>query len=52
MSLRTILYGYEVKNGKYLVLEIEAKVVRDIFADYIGGKSLNAIAAELTVTPK
>jgi hypothetical protein len=22
MSLRTILYGYEVKNGKYLVLEI------------------------------
>ena len=48
MSLRTILYGYEVKNGKYLVLEIEAKVVRDIFADYIGGKSLKAIAAELT----
>ena len=48
MSLRTILYGYEVKNGQYLVLESEAKVVRDIFADYIGGKSLKAIAAELT----
>ena len=48
MSLRTILYGYEVKNGKYLVLESEATVVRDIFADYIGGKSLKAIAAELT----
>ena len=48
MSLRTILYGYEVKNGKPVILEIEAKVVRDIFADYIGGKSLKAIAAELT----
>ena len=47
MSLRTILYGYEVKNGQYLVFESEAKVVRDIFADYIGGKSLKAIAAEL-----
>ena len=48
MSLRTILYGYEVKNGKPVIFETEAKVVRDIFADYIGGKSLKAIAAELT----
>ena len=48
MSLRTILYGYKVKNGKPVIFEIEAKVVRDIFADYIGGKSLKAIAAELT----
>ena len=48
MSLRTILYGYEIKNGKPAILESEAEVVRDIFADYIGGKSLKAIAIELT----
>lgn len=48
MSLRTILYGYEFKNGKPVALESEATVVRGIFADYIGGKSLKAIAVELT----
>lgn len=48
MSLRTILYGYEFKNGKPVALENEATVVRGIFADYIGGKSLKAIAVELT----
>ena len=48
MSLRMILYGYEIKNGEPVVLEAEAKIVRDIYANYISGKSLNGIADELT----
>lgn len=48
MSLRMILYGYEIKNGEPVVLEAEAKIVRDIYANYISGKSLKAIADELT----
>ena len=36
-------------NGKYAVKAIEAEVVRQIFEQYLGGKSLKAIAAEMTV---
>ena len=44
MKLRTILYGYEMKNGYMEVIESEATVVRNIFALYIEGKSLKEIA--------
>ena len=36
-------------NGKYALNAFEADAVRKIFADYIGGKSLKTIAAEMTV---
>jgi len=36
-------------NGKYALNTIEAETVRKIFADYIGGKSLKTIAAEMTI---
>lgn len=48
MKLRTILYGYEMKNGYMEVIESEATVVRNIFALYIEGKSLKEIAEILT----
>lgn len=48
MKLRTILYGYEMKNGYMEVIESEATVVRNIFALYIEGKSLKEIAETLT----
>lgn len=48
MKLRTILYGYEMKNGYMAVIESEATVVRNIFALYIEGKSLKEIAESLT----
>lgn len=48
MKLRTILYGYEMKNGYLEVIESEATVVRNIFALYIEGKSLKEIAESLT----
>ena len=48
MKLRTILYGYEMKNGYLEVIESEATVVRNIFALYIEGKSLKEIAEILT----
>lgn len=48
MKLRTILYGYEMKNGQMAVEETEAAVVRSIFALYIEGKSLKEIAQNLT----
>ena len=46
---RSIPFGYCVINGKYALNATEAEAVRKIFADYIGGKSLKAIAAEMTL---
>ena len=36
-------------NGKYALNASEADTVRKIFADYIGGKSLKTIAAEMQI---
>ena len=36
-------------NGKYALNAREAEAVRKIFADYIGGKSLKTIAAEMQI---
>lgn len=47
---RSIPFGYCMVNGKYALNASEADAVRKIFADYIGGKSLKTIAAEMTVT--
>lgn len=46
---RNIPFGYCVINGKYAINENEAEAVRKIFADYIAGKSLKAIAAEMQI---
>lgn len=46
---RNIPFGYCVINGKYAINENEAEAVRKIFVDYIGGKSLKAIAAEMQI---
>ncbi|MBP1562108.1 MAG: recombinase family protein [Oscillospiraceae bacterium] len=46
---RSIPFGYCVVNGSFAVNEIEAEAVRKIFADYICGKSLKTIAAEMKI---
>lgn len=46
---RSIPFGYCVVNGVFAVNENEAEAVRKIFADYISGKSLKAIAAEMKI---
>ena len=46
---RSIPFGYCVVNGGFAVNEIEAEAVRKIFADYLCGKSLKAIAAEMKI---
>ena len=46
---RNIPFGYCMVNGKYALNAPEAETVRKIFDDYIGGKSLKTIAAEMTV---
>lgn len=46
---RSIPFGYCVINGKYALNTAESKAVQKIFSDYIGGKSLKVIAAEMTV---
>lgn len=46
---RSILFGYCMVNGKYALNASEAETVRKIFADYIGGKSLKTIAAEIQI---
>ena len=46
---RSIPLGYCMVNGKYALNDLEAGAVRKIFADYIGGKSLKTIAAEMQI---
>ena len=46
---RGIPFGYCMVNGKYALNAPEAEAVRNIFTDYIGGKSLKAIAAEMQI---
>ena len=46
---RNISFGYCVINGKYALNTAESEVVQKIFSDYINGKSLKTIAAEMTI---
>ena len=46
---RSIPFGYCVINGRYALNTAESEAVQKIFSDYIGGKSLKAIAAEMTI---
>ena len=46
---RNIPFGYCVVNGKYALNAPEAEAVQKIFADYINGKSLKTIAAEMQI---
>lgn len=46
---RSIPFGYCMVNGKYALNAPEVEAVRKIFADYIGGKSLKTIAAEMQI---
>ena len=48
MKNRRFPYGYEMKNGIIVVCSSEADILRQIFADYIGGAFLKAIADRLT----
>lgn len=45
--ISTAPYGYDLENGNLAVNEAEAEVVREIFASYLSGSSLNAIAKDL-----
>lgn len=46
---RSIPFGYCMVNGKYALNAPEAETVRKIFNEYIGGKSLKTIAAEMQI---
>ena len=46
---RNIPFGYCVINGKYALNIAESEAVQKIFSDYINGKSLKTIAAEMTI---
>ncbi len=46
---RSIPFGYCMVNGKYAINEKETEAVQKIFSDYISGKSLKTIAAEMTI---
>lgn len=47
-KIRYIPYGYTMRNGRTVISNEEAEVIREIFQAYLGGASLKAIAEELT----
>lgn len=49
MALRTITYGYEMKDGKITVCASEAEVIEQIYRSYAAGMTFVQIASELTV---
>ena len=48
MELRRILYGYRKEQFEFYVVPEEAVIVREIFKEYINGKTLKCIAERLT----
>lgn len=46
---RNIPFGYCMVNGEYALNASEAEAVRTIFAEYISGKSLKAIASKMQI---
>lgn len=48
MANRMISYGYGIENGKIAIIPSEAEIVKQIFAEYLNGKILKEIAADLT----
>ena len=46
---RYIPYGYTIRNGRTIIDQTEAEVIRRIFDEYIGGASLQEIADHLTM---
>ena len=49
MELRRILYGYKKEQFEYQIEPHEAEIVKGIFNDYVSGKTLLAIAEDLTL---
>lgn len=47
-KIRYIPYGYTMRNGRTVISNKEAEVIREIFKAYLDGASLKAIAEELT----
>lgn len=48
MSQRKILYGYGIENGKFVVVPMEAEIVKEAFQRYIGGETFQQIADSFT----
>lgn len=46
---RNIPFGYCIVNGKYAVNSEEAAAIKQIFTEYANGRSLNEIAAAMTI---
>ena len=42
-------YGYDIKNGKYIINPETAPVIRKIFSDFANGKDMRRIAEELNI---
>ena len=40
-------YGYKSENGRYVIIESEAEIVRDVFSSYLSGSGFLALAKKL-----
>lgn len=49
MSIRTMLYGYTVQNGRKTVIPEQAEIVTEVFERYLAGETLKQIADSLTL---
>ena len=47
-KIRYIPYGYTMRNGRTVIAQDEAAVIREIFSAYINGASFQSIAELLT----
>ena len=51
MANRYIPFGYEITDGKIVIIEREAELVRNVFSLYVQGQSLKTIAERLNLLP-
>ena len=49
MTNRFIPFGYKIMNGEIVINEKESAVVKQIFRDYVNGKSFGKIAKAITI---
>lgn len=50
MANRYVAFGYEITEGKLTIIESERRVVVNIFAMYLNGKSLSEISARVNAS--
>ena len=49
-KIRSLPFGYSIANGRIVIDNAEAEVIREIFDEYTAGASMKTLAERLTAS--